>query len=145
MPQCSWQHYFSPFSSAQHAVYYLGYKAYLVSLWSYNHREPFYIPWDKRNFTNYSINLQFSVFQSNFCYFPAYLCVIIEIPQIQPSHAIHTGKQGWVGGWPHNIVNIVWIIFKWVQRLVILKGKSWFLAQPKYGTHSTGMITFYDL
>lgn len=109
------------------------------------HREPFYIPWDKRNFTNYSINLQFSVFQSNFCYFPAYLCVIIEIPQIQPSHAIHTGKQGWVGGWPHNIVNIVWIIFKWVQRLVILKGKSWFLAQPKYGTHSTGMITFYDL
>lgn len=117
----------SPFSSAQQAVYYLGYKAYLLFfVMKPQSVESFHIPWDERNFTNYSINLQFSIFQCNFCYFLLTSVSLLRIPQIQPTHAIHTGKQGWVSGWPHNIINIVWIIFKWVQRLVILKRKSWF-------------------
>lgn len=50
-----------------------------------------------------------------------YLSVVVEVPQVQVSHSVHTSKQGRVGGWPHHVVNVIGVVFKWVQRLVVLQ------------------------
>ena len=46
----------------------------------------------------------------------AYLCVSVDVPEVQPPLSIHTGKHGRMGGAPLHIVHIV---------TVALKGAKW--------------------
>lgn len=50
-----------------------------------------------------------------------HLSVIVEVPQVQAAHAIHSSKHGRVHGRPHDIIHIIGVVFKRVQRLVVLK------------------------
>lgn len=50
-----------------------------------------------------------------------HLSIVVEIPQVKPAHPIHTGKQGRVSWRPHHIINIIWVVFKGVERFIILK------------------------
>lgn len=50
-----------------------------------------------------------------------HLSVIVEVPQVQAAHAIHGSKHGRVHGRPHDIIHIIGVVFKRVQRLVVLK------------------------
>lgn len=51
----------------------------------------------------------------------SHLSIIVEIPQVKPAHPIDTGKQGRVSWRPHHIINIIRVVFKGVERFVILK------------------------
>ena len=51
---------------------------------------------------------------------PTYLRVLIEIPNVQTSHAVDGGKDGRMNGRPGDIVHIVAVVFERVQRLVLL-------------------------
>lgn len=37
----------------------------------------------------------------------SHLSIIVEIPEVEPAHPIHTGKQGRVSWRPHHIINII--------------------------------------
>lgn len=50
----------------------------------------------------------------------AHLGVIVEVPEVQASHPVHAGKERRMHGGPHDIVHIVCIVFKGVERLVVL-------------------------
>lgn len=50
-----------------------------------------------------------------------YLGLVVEIPQVQVAHTVHAGKQGRVCGRPHDIVHVVRVVLKRVQRLVVLQ------------------------
>lgn len=50
----------------------------------------------------------------------AHLGVIVEVPEVQAPHPVHAGKERGVHGRPHDIVHIVGIVFKGVERLVVL-------------------------
>lgn len=52
---------------------------------------------------------------------PGYLSVIVEVPQVQVAHSIHTRKQSGVSRRPHDIINVIRVIFKGVQRLIVLR------------------------
>ena len=56
-----------------------------------------------------------------------YLSVIVEVPQVQVAHSIHACKQSRVSRRPHDVINVIRVIFKGVQRLVVLpKDMKWF-------------------
>lgn len=58
-----------------------------------------------------------------------YLSVIVEVPQVQVAHSIHTCKQSGVSRGPHDIINVIRVIFKGVQRLIVLRKEvmwKWF-------------------
>lgn len=48
------------------------------------------------------------------------LCVVVEIPEVQTTIAIHCSKERWMHWRPHDIINIVCIVFKGIQGLVML-------------------------
>lgn len=50
----------------------------------------------------------------------AHLGVIVEVPKVQAPHPVHAGKERGMHGGPHDIVHIVCIVFKGVERLVVL-------------------------
>lgn len=50
----------------------------------------------------------------------AHLGVIVEVPEVQAPHSVHAGKERGMHGGPHDIVHIVCIVFKGVERLVVL-------------------------
>lgn len=50
----------------------------------------------------------------------AHLGVIVEVPEVQAPHPVHAGKERGMHGGPHDIVHIVCIVFKGVERLVVL-------------------------
>lgn len=55
-----------------------------------------------------------------------YLSVIVEVPQVQVAHSIHTCKQRGVSGRPHDIINVIRVVLKGVQRLIVLrKDEMW--------------------
>ena len=45
-----------------------------------------------------------------------YLCVCVDVPEVQPALSVHTGKHGWVGGAPLNIVHILTVVLKGAER-----------------------------
>src|SRR3712207_7291033 len=47
----------------------------------------------------------------------AHLGVIVEVPEVQAPHPVHAGKERGMHGGPHDIVHIVCIVFKGVERL----------------------------
>lgn len=51
-----------------------------------------------------------------------YLCVIVEVPEVEMTNSIHTGKQGGVDGRPHDVIDVVRVVLEGVQGLVILQG-----------------------
>lgn len=53
-----------------------------------------------------------------------HLSVIVEVPQVQVAHSIHTCKHSGVSRRPHDIINVIRVIFKGVQRLIVLR--KWF-------------------
>lgn len=53
-----------------------------------------------------------------------YLCVVVKVPQVKVAHSVHARKQGGVDGGPHDVVNIVRVVLKGVQRLVILQARK---------------------
>lgn len=50
-----------------------------------------------------------------------HLGVVVEVPQVQVSHAVHAGEQGGVSGRPHHVVHVVRAVLERVQRLVVLR------------------------
>lgn len=48
------------------------------------------------------------------------LGVIVEVPQVQVAHSVHAGEQSRVGRRPHDIINVIRVVFKGVQRLIAL-------------------------
>lgn len=50
-----------------------------------------------------------------------YLRVIVEVPQVDASKSVHTGEESGMYRRPHDIINIIGVILKRVQRLVILQ------------------------
>lgn len=54
------------------------------------------------------------------CVAAAHLSVIVEVPEVQAAHPVHAGKERGMHGGPHDIVYIVCIVFKGVERLVVL-------------------------
>lgn len=50
-----------------------------------------------------------------------HLSVVVQVPQIQTTHAVHGGKERGVHGRPHHVVDVVRVILKGVQRLVLLR------------------------
>lgn len=52
------------------------------------------------------------------------LCVIVEVPQVDASKSVHTSKEGGMYRRPHDIINIIRVILKRVQRLVILQQRE---------------------
>lgn len=50
-----------------------------------------------------------------------YLSVIVEVPQVQVAHSVHTRKQSGVSRRPHHVINVIRAIFKGVQRLIVLR------------------------
>ena len=50
-----------------------------------------------------------------------YLCVVIEVPQIQATHAVYGGEQCWVDGWPASVIHIVIVVLKRVQGTILLE------------------------
>lgn len=55
---------------------------------------------------------------------PPHLGVIIQVPEIQAAHPVHAGKERGMHWRPHDIVDIVGIVFKGVERLVVLQSKA---------------------
>lgn len=51
---------------------------------------------------------------------PPHLGVVIQVPQIQAPHPVHAGEECGMHWRPHDIVDIVGIVFKGVERLVVL-------------------------
>lgn len=51
---------------------------------------------------------------------PPHLGVVIQVPQIQAPHPVHAGEERGMHWRPHDIVDIVGIVFKGVERLVVL-------------------------
>lgn len=49
-----------------------------------------------------------------------HLRVVIQVPQIQAPHPVHAGEERGMHWRPHDIVDIVGIVFKGVERLVVL-------------------------
>lgn len=52
---------------------------------------------------------------------PPHLGVIIQVPEIQAAHPVHAGKERGMHWRPHDVVDIVGIVFKGVERLVVLR------------------------
>lgn len=52
---------------------------------------------------------------------PPHLGVIIQVPEIQSAHPVDAGEERGVHGGPHDVVDIVGIVFKGVERLVVLQ------------------------
>lgn len=50
----------------------------------------------------------------------AHLGVTVEVPEVQAPHPVHAGKERGMHRGPHDIVHIVCIVFKGVERLVVL-------------------------
>lgn len=53
-----------------------------------------------------------------------HLCVIVEVPQVDASESVHTGEESGMNRRPHDIINIIWVVLKRVQRLVILQQRE---------------------
>ena len=51
----------------------------------------------------------------------SYLCVIVQVPQVEVTDSIHTRKQSRVSRRPHDIVHVIGVVLKRVQRLVVLQ------------------------
>lgn len=49
-----------------------------------------------------------------------HLGVVVEVPEVQAPHPVHAGEERGVHGRPHDIVDIVGVVFKGVERLVVL-------------------------
>jgi len=50
-----------------------------------------------------------------------YLGVLVEVPEVQSTHAVHAGKQGRVDGRPLHVVHIVTVVLKRVDVLLVLQ------------------------
>ena len=61
----------------------------------------------------------FPWFHCNVC-FISHLCVIVEIPEVKATHAVHAGEEGRVDGRPAYVVHIVTVILERVQRTILL-------------------------
>lgn len=55
-----------------------------------------------------------------------YLSVVVEVPQVQMAHSIHACKQSRVSGRPHDIIDVIRVIFKGVERLIVLQKEMMF-------------------
>lgn len=53
-----------------------------------------------------------------------HLSVIVEVPQVQTTHPIHGGKESRMHRGPTDIIDIVCIILKRVQWLVVLERET---------------------
>lgn len=53
-----------------------------------------------------------------------HLRVVVEVPQVQAAHAVHGGEHGRMHGRPHDIIHIVGIVLKRVQRFVVLEERG---------------------
>lgn len=51
----------------------------------------------------------------------AHLGIVVEVPQVQAAHAIHSGEHSGVHRRPHDVVHIVSIVLKGVERPVVLR------------------------
>lgn len=74
-----------------------------------------------------NIVLQMCVFMYQWCFKARMLfnlCVIVEVPQVDASQSVHTRKEGGMYRRPHDIINIIRVILKRVQRLVILQQRE---------------------
>ncbi len=67
-----------------------------------------------------------------------HLSVVVQVPQIQTTHAVHAGEERGVHGGPHHIVDVICVILKGVQRLVLLRGTQHEKKEVKY--HEKGGI-----
>lgn len=61
-----------------------------------------------------------------------HLRVVVQVPQIQTTHAVHGGEERGVHGRPHHVVDVVCVILKRVQRLVLLRGTQNEKKKMKY-------------
>ena len=60
--------------------------------------EPFYIPWDEKIFTNYSINLQFSIFSAILLIFLLTSVSLLRFHKSSlPMPSTQAKRAGWVG------------------------------------------------
>ncbi len=53
-----------------------------------------------------------------------HLCVVVEVPQVDASESVHAGEESGVNRRPHDIIHIIWVVLKRVQRLVILQQRE---------------------
>ena len=44
------------------------------------------------------------------------LHVRVEVPEVQPTFPVHTGKDSWVGGAPLHVVHILTVVLKRAER-----------------------------
>lgn len=51
---------------------------------------------------------------------PPHLGVVVQVPEVQAPHPVHAGEERGMHWRPHDIVDIVGIVFKGVERLVVL-------------------------
>jgi|688.fasta_scaffold1459952_1 hypothetical protein len=49
------------------------------------------------------------------------LCVLVEVPEVEPARAVHSREEGGMDGRPGHVVHIVTVVLKAVQRLVLLR------------------------
>lgn len=54
----------------------------------------------------------------------SHLSVVVEVPEVKAAHAVHGGKHGRMHGRPHDVIDIVRVVFEGVQRLVVLEGRK---------------------
>lgn len=59
----------------------------------------------------------------NGCFGPSDLGIVVQVPKVQATHAVHCSKDGWMYRRPHDIVHIVCIVFKGIEGLVMLQQK----------------------
>jgi len=60
---------------------------------------------------------------SQHCYFTD-LCVLVEVPEVEPARAVHSREEGGMDGRPRHVVHIVTVVLKAVQRLILLHKKE---------------------
>jgi hypothetical protein len=53
------------------------------------------------------------------CYFTD-LCILVEVPEVEPARAVHSREEGGMDGRPGHVVHIVTVVLKAIQRLVLL-------------------------
>lgn len=55
------------------------------------------------------------------CRSSEYLRVVVQVPQVEVTDSVHTRKQSWVDGRPHDVIHVIRAVFKRVQRLIVLQ------------------------
>ena len=51
----------------------------------------------------------------------AYLCLVVEVPEVEPAHAVDAGEERGVDGRPLHAVHVVAVVLERVDELLVLR------------------------